>query len=508
MNQNLLDVYLGTIGALVETSKIEEALNALRDLDRELKADLWQSVILASGEYYDAQNMFNQGILTNAEFDQKRRRVRYVLTELMKEAPRNIALNARLKGLAEASRVSVLSGDEKKLEKLIGPANTLLRISWLAKGLDASKAVCRIVTADGRPVGTGFMTDGGYLFTNNHVINTKQVAQQLRAEFNYEFGLDNKLRERTLYEFDPSDFITSGQDELDFTRIKVVDKPDTPLRQWGIVEFAPDAIPAVSDPVNIIQHPNGQDKQIALNANEVMHLDGRFLHYAADTLPGSSGSPVFNQQWKVVALHHAGVNVTINGVSKPANEGVLFRDIFKFIGGQSTSGGQAGGNTRAESITTPASDPKPVAPTVPDTAPAPGQAPKFVVAYHLADQAICDNLNDYFYLLKKKGKMSVYNVHSDALGDQVVDNAKVQLQTAHYVLALVTKRFLASEWLDFCLQSGKKIIPIRVADVDLRESGLEGYAALPTQNRTIQSFGNEDEAFTNVVNEIRRLLPA
>lgn len=508
MNQNLLDVYLGTIGALVETSKIEEALNALRDLDRELKADLWQSVILASGEYYDAQNMFNQGILTNAEFDQKRRRVRYVLTELMKEAPRNIALNAKLKGLTEASRVSVLSGDEKKLEKLIGPANTLLRISWLAKGLDASKAVCRIVTADGRPVGTGFLTDGGYLFTNNHVINTKQTAEQLLAEFNYEFGLDNKLRERTTYKFDPSDFITSGQDELDFTRIKVVDKPDMPLRQWGIVEFAPDAVPAVSDPVNIIQHPNGQDKQIALNANEVMHLDGRFLHYAADTLPGSSGSPVFNQQWKVVALHHAGVNINVNGIAKPANEGILFRDIFRFIAEKTTSGGQTGENVKTESIAPPPTAPKPVAPTTPEPAPTAGQAPKFVVAYHVADQAVCDNLNDYFYLLKKKGKMSAYNVHSDALGDQILDNAKVQLQTAHYVLALVTKRFLTSEWLDFCLQSGKRIIPIRVADVDLRESGLEGYAALPTQNRTIQSFGNEDEAFTNVVNEIRRLLPA
>ena len=33
----------------------------------------------------------------------------------------------------------------------------------------------------------------------------------------------------------------------------------------------------------------------------------RFLHYQTDTAPGSSGSPVFNDQWEVVALHHSGV---------------------------------------------------------------------------------------------------------------------------------------------------------------------------------------------------------
>jgi hypothetical protein len=30
-----------------------------------------------------------------------------------------------------------------------------------------------------------------------------------------------------------------------------------------------------------------------------------YLYYEADTEPGSSGSPVFNRQWEVVALHHS-----------------------------------------------------------------------------------------------------------------------------------------------------------------------------------------------------------
>ena len=35
--------------------------------------------------------------------------------------------------------------------------------------------------------------------------------------------------------------------------------------------------------------------------------NGTILHYSADTEPGSSGSPVFNDEWEMVALHHSGV---------------------------------------------------------------------------------------------------------------------------------------------------------------------------------------------------------
>jgi endonuclease G, mitochondrial len=60
--------------------------------------------------------------------------------------------------------------------------------------------------------------------------------------------------------------------------------------------------------VNIIQHPNGEPKQLALRENKVTGLpENRFLHYRTDTAAGSSGSPVFNDQWDLIALHHSGV---------------------------------------------------------------------------------------------------------------------------------------------------------------------------------------------------------
>ena len=62
-----------------------------------------------------------------------------------------------------------------------------------------------------------------------------------------------------------------------------------------------------SEYVNIIQHPRGRPKEVALQDNQVTKVDHVVLQYTCDTEPGSSGSPVFNNRWKLVALHHASV---------------------------------------------------------------------------------------------------------------------------------------------------------------------------------------------------------
>jgi len=57
--------------------------------------------------------------------------------------------------------------------------------------------------------------------------------------------------------------------------------------------------------VNIIQHPGGQPKQIAIRNNLAAALQAGDLAYYTDTKAGSSGSPVCNDGWQVLALHKA-----------------------------------------------------------------------------------------------------------------------------------------------------------------------------------------------------------
>ena len=65
----------------------------------------------------------------------------------------------------------------------------------------------------------------------------------------------------------------------------------------------------LGDRVIIVQHPKGRHQQIVLNNNRVINngLYKNFLRYTADSDYGSSGSPVFNTKWELVALHHAAI---------------------------------------------------------------------------------------------------------------------------------------------------------------------------------------------------------
>jgi V8-like Glu-specific endopeptidase len=53
----------------------------------------------------------------------------------------------------------------------------------------------------------------------------------------------------------------------------------------------------------------------------VAYADDRLVQYLTDTLPGSSGAPVFDSDWHVVALHHSG-----GWLTEPASKRVFFRN--------------------------------------------------------------------------------------------------------------------------------------------------------------------------------------
>jgi endonuclease G len=90
--------------------------------------------------------------------------------------------------------------------------------------------------------------------------------------------------------------------------------------------------------VTIIQHPRGEKKQIALRENRIVDIPGQFLHYTADTEPGSSGSLAFNDQWEPVALHHASVPAPEHrDLGGFVNEGIRISRIVQFIKQQQLS---------------------------------------------------------------------------------------------------------------------------------------------------------------------------
>lgn len=225
--------------------------------------------------------------------------------------------------------------DAEQLEKITGAQSTLLPIRFLEIGLRVSRSVARIVRAD-RSSGTGFLIGGGWMITNNHVLPSAKSAEGAVAEFNYQQtseGLDAAV---TRYPLDPKRFRTSK--ENDWTVIGIEAAAE---KEWGVIPLRP-AATSVNAFVNIIQHPGGGPKQIGLYHNTVTFVGHGRVQYLTDTLPGSSGSPVFNDDWSVVALHHSGGMLREPGTKQSfyRNEGI---DIATVLSDLAAAGVTHGG---------------------------------------------------------------------------------------------------------------------------------------------------------------------
>ena len=138
-------------------------------------------------------------------------------------------------------------------------------------------------------------------------------------------------------------------------------------------------------------------------------------------------------------------------------------------------------------------------------------APKFVVVYDQADQAVATQLNRHLNVLKLTEKLKVYNVNDDKGGENTLERANQEWANADYMLALITVNlFNSPEWFGMvydALGERRRVIPIRIQRADYDGTGLEKLRSLPTQNRAVSDFANVDEAYTDIVTEIRRLLP-
>ena len=72
----------------------------------------------------------------------------------------------------------------------------------------------------------------------------------------------------------------------------------------------------------MVQHPQGRKKEVVVQQNELTDVHANVIHYFSDTDYGSSGSPVFDNNWDLMALHHA------RKPSENANEGIRIDKII------------------------------------------------------------------------------------------------------------------------------------------------------------------------------------
>ena len=234
---------------------------------------------------------------------------------------------ARHLGVDDKEDDAVAELNIKRFYEKVHLGADFLPARFLRDGDRRAKAVCRIRTSHGAS-GTGFLVSTAkFVMTNNHVLPTAEVAAESIAEFGYENG-----GTKTHVTLRPDRFFTTHP-ELDYTIVGcdgdvVGDAVAIPLRR------SPFAI-ARGERVNVIQHPRGRPKEIAIRSNEVVAVLKTVVRYRADTEPGSSGSPVFSDAWDLVALHHAGF---ADGGGRATNEGVRVASIVADLQGRAWRG--------------------------------------------------------------------------------------------------------------------------------------------------------------------------
>lgn len=189
--------------------------------------------------------------------------------------------------------------DPSIVEKLTAAESALVPVSFLQVGLERARSVVRIRLASA--MGSGFLIQGNVLITNHHVLPDAATARGAVAELNAQAAPGGLPAPIEVVETAPDElFVTSADDDWTAVRLR-----SNPVARWGSLDIEEGDV-REGERVNIIQHPEGGLKQISFFHNVVVHVGEGRVQYLTDTLPGSSGSPVFDRSWKVVALHHSG----------------------------------------------------------------------------------------------------------------------------------------------------------------------------------------------------------
>jgi hypothetical protein len=235
-----------------------------------------------------------------------------------------------------------MGADFTNLEKIIRAAQPDVDFAvWLARYAELEGHICRVEVAgvDARPLGTGFLVGPDLCMTNHHVIeeivNGAVSPADVRLRFDYRRAADGRelhpgtvfvLARSWLVALSPPSELdlrpeTNGRlpapDELDVAVLRVAGSPGRqPVgrgatlpdgaeeRGWIARVSAVATVPG--DALFVVQHPAGEPLKLAAGSVLEANGNGTRLRHGVNTRPGSSGSPCFDAQLDLVAVHHAG----------------------------------------------------------------------------------------------------------------------------------------------------------------------------------------------------------
>ncbi len=174
----------------------------------------------------------------------------------------------------------------------------------------ARRSVGMLEGASGKGFGTGFLVARRLLLTCGHVV-AQPPASGVWIRFGYKINADDVSRSPGVrYRLDVGKPVAWGDGGVapDFALLRLSDDSAAELDSLWLKRESV----STDQSVRLIHHPGGKPAVVS-DPGRVCHADGAYLLHDVPTQGGSSGAPVFDIEWRVIAVHRGDSEYTIAG---------------------------------------------------------------------------------------------------------------------------------------------------------------------------------------------------
>lgn len=457
-----MSALLETLERMLIESELEECISAMEALVAQYSPAQYSELILLKGQVNRIKKDEQAGIISGGDANRQNERILYNL--------RNI-----LDGLKKSMEYGQSFDFQIKTEGESIPAtgSNLIRIDWLKKGLQAAEAVGLVTAANGNNA-VGCLLPSEKVLTVAGLVASDKTGNSI--DFRYAV---NKTGGTTAENRRTLEWPLFASETVGYCMAGLGKGASIVTALTLKVDYSPN----IDDTLYAITI--GKEGYKMLDVKLLSQPNGVFEIAADDFL--AAGSPLFDIDWRLVGI---------------VGQKRRFIPLKAIIADLAAQGFYFDKTASAPAAEAPKTEDKKTEPAT--------QVPRFMVLYDDADAAAAQKLETYMALLVRRGRASLFLAGRDVPPGEVSQTyLDKELAAATWVICLVSADFMAGDWYDWAEKAQKmekRLIPICLRSTDLRDSLFEKLRTLPSQGRTIASFSSEDEAYTGVVEELRRLL--
>ncbi|GAA1540480.1 hypothetical protein GCM10009827_069750 [Dactylosporangium maewongense] len=251
-------------------------------------------------------------------------------------------------GLRQVAELRSLTPGTGGLETILSAGDVDIHPAPWRTRLGVLEGQVGLVEIAGDPAGTCFLIGPDLCMTSHHVVAAAR-RDEVRIVFDHKRdAADQEVFAGTAVELaddwlaasapnSPSEWSRGGgtelpdRAELDFAVLRLAEpigempvggtgEPASADRGW--IDVAGRRPPRPGDGIAVLQHFGRRPLQLRFGKVTEVNANGTRLRHTADTDGGSSGSPCFTLDWRLVAIHQAGDPATESWEARTGNRAV------------------------------------------------------------------------------------------------------------------------------------------------------------------------------------------